>query len=539
MHQAIDSFWSSQYAPHGYCLLWRADLILTHLVSDVLIALAYFSIPFALIRFVRKRKDIEFGALFWLFAIFILACGLTHVIAAWNLWHGNYGLEGVIKAITAAASVPTAIILWRILPQALVIPSPSDLQAANSRLSAMVMERDLAVGRLELEIRERLKAEEALVQVKKIDAIGQLTGGIAHDFNNLLQAISGNLELIARNLDKRESIARWTANAAKAVERGAKLARQLLVFARVGQLEKQQVHVNHVIADMTDLIEQSVGKQVRLRLDLDDDACTVLTEANQLELAILNLCINARDAMPKGGEIRISTSIVRGTESPAALGPEPHVRISISDDGTGMSPEVASKALDPFFTTKEVGKGTGLGLSMAFGFARQSGGVLQLESTQGEGTIVHIFLPCSATGSKKAEYRHGSGPPSLLKTNDRQGLIVLVDDDDDVRIIMADMLEYQGYTVRSFASPSDALADPDLEKASVVILDFMMPEMNGADLAAALRKRIPEQRIVFVSGYSDSAALDSLSGPNSRVLRKPFSSEDLAAVLAELSVTSS
>ena len=247
----------------------------------------------------------------------------------------------------------------------------------------MVMERDLAVGRLELEIRERLKAEEALVQVKKIDAIGQLTGGIAHDFNNLLQAISGNLELITRNLDKRESIARWTANAAKAVERGAKLARQLLVFARVGQLEKQQVHVNHVITDMTDLIEQSVGKQVRLRLDLDDDACTVLTEANQLELAILNLCINARDAMPKGGEIRISTSIVRGTESPAALGPEPHIRISISDDGTGMSPEVASKALDPFFTTKEVGKGTGLGLSMAFGFARQSGGVLQLEFDAG------------------------------------------------------------------------------------------------------------------------------------------------------------
>ena len=203
-----------------------------------------------------------------------------------------------------------------------------------------------------------------------------------------------------------------------------------------------------------------------------------------------------------------------------------------------MTPEIAGKALDPFFTTKDVGKGTGLGLSMAFGFARQSGGVLQLDSVPGGGTTVHIYLPCAKGGAKRPSYRTGSGPPSLLRKDDRRGQVVLVDDDDDVRQIMAEMLEDQGYAVRCFAGPSEVLAAADVYKADVVILDFMMPEMNGADLAEALRERMPDQRFVFVSGYSDSAALDSLAGPTSRVLRKPFSSTDLADVLAELRVSS-
>ncbi len=536
MHPAIEGFWSSQYAPHGYCLLWRPDLILTHLVSDILIALAYFSIPFMLIRFVRRRKDIEFGAMFWLFAIFILACGMTHVIAAWNLWHGNYGLEGVVKAITAAASVPTAILLWKILPQALQIPSPGDLQSANSRLSAMVMERDLAMGRLELEIGERRKAEEALIQVKKIDAIGQLTGGIAHDFNNLLQAISGNLELIGRNLDQRDNVARWTGNAAMAVDRGARLAQQLLVFARVRQFEKTPVNVNDVIRGMTDLIDHSIGKSVAFELRLADELCSVLTEASQLELAILNLCVNARDAMPDGGEIEVSTALAQDHGWTAEVGPGPCVHIMVRDTGSGMTPEVASKALDPFFTTKEVGKGTGLGLSMAFGFARQSGGILRLETSEGRGTTVHILLPCSAGDTVASAERTGSGPPGLLRQSDRSGVVALVDDDDDVRQIMSDMLTDQGFLVRSFASPGAILADPAIGEAAVVIIDFMMPEMNGAELAKALSKREPDLPVVFVSGYSDRAALESLRSFNRRILRKPFTSAELAAVLDELGI---
>ena len=535
INQAISGFWSSEYAPHGYCLLWRPDLILTHLISDVLIALAYFSIPFALIRFVRQRKDVEFGGVFWLFATFILACGMTHVLAAWNLWHGNYGIEGAVKAITAAASVPTAIILWRILPEALAIPSPGDLQTANERLSTMVMERDLALTRLENEIRDRKKAEEALIQVKKVDAIGQLTGGIAHDFNNLLQAVAGNLELIGRNPDKRESVGRWVGNATKAVERGAKLARQLLVFARVGQIERQLVHVNDVIEGMADLVEQSVGKQTVVRLDLEASGCPVLTDANQLELAVLNLCINARDAMPSGGEISISTRLVKDSEVPIILGTAPHVLIAVADSGTGMTPEVASKALDPFFTTKALGKGTGLGLSMAFGFARQSDGVLEIESALGAGTTIKIYLPCANADAVRSAFQGDNTMPSLLDISDRRaGFVVLVDDDDDVREIMVDMLEDLHYQVKSFARPSDVLLEPDVSKATAVIVDFMMPEMNGADLAAALWEKQADLPIIFVSGYSDNEALNSLEGPTSKILRKPFTRQDLVIALANL-----
>lgn len=296
------------------------------------------------------------------------------------------------------------------------------------------------------------------------------------------------------------------------------------------------MQINDVIAGMADLIEQSVGRQVKIRFDLAEGLCPVLTEAHQLELAILNLCINARDAMHEGGELEISTRSVQGAGTPA-LGSGPHVHLTISDNGTGMSPEVASKALDPFFTTKDVGKGTGLGLSMAFGFARQSGGVLYLETSLGGGTIVHIYLPCSDEAAIDTPNRLGSVPPGLLRASADHGIVVLVDDDDDVRLIMSDMLEDQGYTVRSFARPADVLSNLAVEEAAVIIVDFMMPEMNGADLAAEIRRRVPGQRIVFVSGYSDTATLDTLSGPNSRVLRKPFTSADLAEALAALQGT--
>ena len=536
MHDMVASFWSGDYAPHGYCLLWRRDLILTHLISDILIALAYFSIPVALIRFVRKRDDIAFSGVFWLFAVFILACGMTHVMGAWNLWHGNYGLEGVIKAITAAASVPTAFVLWKILPRALAIPSPNQLQVANQKLSAMVMERDLALGRLELEIQERMKAEEALVQVKKIDAIGQLTGGIAHDFNNLLQAVSGNLELIQRNPDKQGSHERWTTNAMRAVERGAKLAKQLLVFSRVQRLELTRVDVNDVVANMEDLIERSVGPTVELALELSPEPCCAKTEAHQLELAILNLCINARDAMPDGGKVTVRTALLDASQAPAGFEAQPYVRIEVSDTGSGMTAEVASKALDPFFTTKDVGKGTGLGLSMAFGFARQTGGHLEIQTAPGEGSTIIIYLPHTsdaATGQAAAP-RIGYATPGLLSPGQMKGTVVVVDDDAEVREIICDMLGDMGYAVRAFSHPQDALdADPPIA-ADVAVLDYMMPEMSGAVLARHLRRRNPDQAILFVSGYSESAELDQLIDDRARVLRKPFSGADLDAAMVAL-----
>ena len=536
-HQWIDSFWSSAYAPHGYCLLWRRDLIVTHLVSDILIALAYFSIPFALIKLVRRRPDVQFSGMFWLFALFIFACGTTHVMAAWNLWHGHYGLEGVIKAITAAASVPTAYMLWKLLPRAMIIPSTAQLAAANDQLSAMVMERDRAVERLNQEIVERERAEHALVQMQKIDAIGQLTGGIAHDFNNLLQAIDGNLELIGRSPDRADKVARWAGNARQAVDRGSRLASQLLVFARVQQLEPTSVHVNQVIQGMDELLDRSVGPQVEVTLDLTEEPTTVHSEPTQLEMALLNLAINARDAIAGGnGKLTISTSRASGDELPASLEPGSYVRISVVDNGTGMSPEVAGRAIDPFFTTKEVGKGTGLGLSMAYGFARQSGGSLEITSEEGVGTRIDIYLPAveAVAGEPLDAASETTGGSNFDMAGPRSGRITIVDDDDGVRTIMADMLSANGFDVESFASPQEALEKADWAASSVVVLDLVMPGLTGAELAERIRAEHPDKRIVFVTGFAGSTSLDSLKGANNKVLRKPFTNAELLAAVDSL-----
>ena len=533
VHNAINSFWSGEYAPHGYCFLWRQDLVWTHAISDILIAAAYFSIPFALVRLVRRRPDVQFGGMFWLFALFIFACGMTHVLAVWNLWNGNYGLEGVVKAITAAASVPTAYLLWKLLPRAMLIPSPSQLQAANEQLSAMVMERDLAVEKLNLEMGERQKAEQALVQIQKIDAIGQLTGGIAHDFNNLLQAISGNLELIARSPDKTESVERWAANGRKAVERGARLANQLLVFARVQQLERVPVEVGERVRGMAEMVRRSIGPNIALELDLGDEPLTVHSEPTQLEMALLNLAINARDAISGQGTLTIEARAVSGDALPLSLRGGRFVRLSVIDDGCGMSPEVAAKAVDPFFTTKDVGKGTGLGLSMAYGFARQSGGLLEIHSMEGSGTRVDLYLPALADegAGPIAEAPQALAPADPPATGPRGGLVTVVDDDEEVRPILADMLTTLGYEVAAFAHPEEALASADWVSSRVALVDFMMPGMDGAELARRIRLEHPQQRIVFITGYSDKASLDSLAGGNNRVLRKPFTQRELVAVL--------
>ncbi|MEO7504212.1 MAG: response regulator [Sphingomicrobium sp.] len=537
-HDLVTGFWSSAYAPHGYCLLWRKDLILTHLVSDILIALAYFSIPIALVQFVRKRDDIEFGGVFWLFALFILACGMTHVMGAWNLWHGDYGVEGAIKVVTAIASVPTAIVLWRVLPLALAIPSQKQLQTANAHLATLVMERDQAVGRLQEEIVERQRTEAALVQMQKVEAIGQLTGGIAHDFNNLLQAISGNLELIHNRPTDAGAVERWSGNAAKAVARAARLTKQLLIFSRVQRMELSRVDVDEVIGGMRDMIAKSLGPGVTLSVELDAADCPVMTEAHQLEMTLLNLAINARDAMSDGGTltIRSQCQVIAGVPGGDPGGR--FVEILVQDDGQGMAKDVLARAADPFFTTKEVGKGTGLGLSMAFGFVRQSGGNIELSSEEGKGTVVRILLPVvEADGEGETTVTVAEAPAKGLLSSapaPARGTAMLVDDDDDVRPIIEEMLGDAGFKVRAFAGPRDFLDAFDGQKCALMLVDFMMPDMNGAALVAEIRKRVPDQPVLFISGYSESESIDQVTDARTRVLRKPFRLEELIDAIAEI-----
>ncbi|HTI31834.1 MAG TPA: ATP-binding protein [Sphingomonas sp.] len=506
-------------------------MIWTHVISDTLIAAAYFSIPLALIRFVNRRPDVSFGWMIWLFALFILACGTTHVMGVWNLWHGDYGVEAMVKAITAAASVPTAVLLWRLIPQALAIPSPTQLQLVNDQLRLSITARDEALQQLQSEVVQREKAEAALVQAQKMDAIGQLTGGIAHDFNNLLQVVGGNLDLIRSQPSNPDKIARWAVNARKSVARGTKLTSQLLAFSRTQRLELHPVELNALIEGMRELVLSSIGPSIATELGLEPDLCHVCGDATQLELAILNLAINARDAMPNGGVLRISTQSVTLDGGDVDLPAGDYVELSITDNGTGMPPEVVERAMDPFFTTKGVGAGTGLGLSMAFGVAKQSGGTLRLSSTVGEGTTVTIVLPCTALEGEKQSPSEASGDAF---TNDISGArIAVIDDDPDVRQFVTDCLTTHGAACEAFDGGEAFLAGLAESPPDMVLLDFAMPGMSGAEVARRAKLVDRKVPIIIMTGYADSTALDGILG-DVAIIRKPFGINDLLAVVRRL-----
>ncbi|HEX8257560.1 MAG TPA: response regulator [Allosphingosinicella sp.] len=511
-------------APHGYCLLWDPALVWTHVLADALIAAAYFSIPVAIVRFVRGRSDLEFSWIFWLFALFILACGTTHLMAIWTLWNPDYGWEALIKVVTAIASVGTAIVLWPLIPKALAIPSPLQLKEANVQLSERVRERDDALDRLKREIQDRERAEAALVQAQKMEAVGQLTGGIAHDFNNLLTVVLGNLDMIRRSTAEPRT-GRLVDSALQAAARGAKLTGQLLAFSRTQRLELRPVLVAPLIRGMRELLSHTLGPGVALELALDDAEVPVMADANQLELAILNMAINARDAMPGGGTLTIAAR-------PRQLGDDPdlpdgeYLHLTVSDTGAGMDAETAARAFDPFFTTKAVGQGTGLGLSMVYGVARQSGGIARIQSEPGAGTTLSILLPRTGEAAiEPAQPDQASGPAG----DGAAARILVVDDDADVRQVLVDTLAELGHRTSAASSGQEGLDLLQEESFDLLVLDFAMPGMNGAEVARVVRQARPEQKILFVTGYADTA-IEAAAG-DAPVLRKPFRQEDRAAAV--------
>ncbi|MEO7241254.1 MAG: response regulator [Sphingomicrobium sp.] len=504
-------------APHGYCLLWDPGLIWTHVIADALIAAAYFSIPVALIVFVRRRPDIQFGWMLWLFALFIVACGTTHILSIWTLWHADYGIEAMVKAITAAASVATAILLWPLVPKLLAIPSP--LQLAEQR-DALALAHDRLTG----EMAERKRAEEALRQAHKMEAVGQLTGGIAHDFNNLLQTVTGSLDMIARQ-PTAEKVAKWAQLGLRAAERGARVTAQLLAFSRTQKLELRPCVVGPLLSGMRELLGSAVGPTVDVTLDVaEGEAVQVLADPTQIELAVLNLAINARDAMPGGGTVAIATRRTALTGDPE-LPDGRYLCIVVSDDGTGMTEDVRDKAFDPFFTTKQPGQGTGLGLSMVYGVAKQSGGRAELTSAPGTGTSVSILL------REIDGVAHAAAAPAAQPVDSAPMSILLVDDDEDVRMTTSAMLQALGHHVVEVGSGAEALGQLDAFEPQLVILDFAMPGMDGAETAARLRQQRPGLPILFATGFGDSEAMVAAVGADSPVVRKPYAIGDLAAAI--------
>jgi PAS domain S-box-containing protein len=406
------------------------------------------------------------------------------------------------------------------------------LREVNETLEKRVAERtaDLsaALDRLQSEVGERLRAEEALRQAQKMEAVGQLTGGIAHDFNNLLTPIMGGLEIIAARLAPPRRT-RLPAPAPEAPRRGAKLTGQLLAFSRIQRIEMVPVAVNDVIDRMRTLLRHSIGAGIKVETKLDPEAGCGRSDANQLEHAVLNLAINARDAMGEGGILTISTgrtSIEEGSE----LEPGDYVCVTVSDTGHGMAPEVAARALEPFYSTKPLGKGTGLGLAQVYGIAQQSGGTVRIRSKEGEGTSIHLLLPAVAP-PEAAEGEPGPAGAAAPTSARAGSTILVVDDDDDVRAFLTNSLEGLGHDVIAAASGEEGLERAGECVPDLALIDYAMPGMNGAEVARALRGTRPGMPILFVSGYAESGQLEDALGPDVAVLRKPFAVADLAAAV--------
>jgi PAS domain S-box-containing protein len=647
------------FSPHGICLLWEPELIWLHVISDALIALAYFSIPFVLVIFVSKRRDLKFGWVYWSFGIFIMACGLTHILSIYTLWVPVYGIEGLVKAATAAASVFTAGMLWPLLPQLLTIPSPFELRQAQealkeeeirgrdseqllqqfrqaqqalresmSRLTAVVEtavdgfilidargrillfnpacerlfgyhaaevfhenvkmlmpptysthhdgyiknflqtgeRKIIGVGReviglrkdgttfpMELSVGEakqdgesifvgiihdltgRKHTEEQLRQAQKMEMVGQLSGGIAHDFNNLLTVIVGNAEHLSEQLKSREDLRRISDDICLAGERGAELTQRLLAFSRRQLLHPREVDCHELLDTMHKLLRRTLRENIEISVAPNPDVTLALADRAQLESSVLNLALNAQDAMPNGGHLTLSTNVVTLDDDYQAQHPEikagEYAMIAVTDDGMGMTADVVARAFEPFYTTKEVGKGSGLGLSMVYGFAKQSNGHVSIYSEVGLGTTVRIFLPHVATGQKPSDKAPEEAPlPRGHET------VLVAEDDPHVRSSVILRVQSLGYSVIAAVNGSDALQKlkdhPDID---MLFTDIVMPGgMSGWELADKAREIRPGLPVVFSTGHALEMPVQKGRAPGKSImLNKPYRKAELAERLRD------
>ena len=402
----------------------------------------------------------------------------------------------------------------------------------NEDLELRVAERtsELAAANRQLltQMEERERVEMTLRQMQRLEAVGQLTSGVAHDFNNLLTVVLGNIVFLEKGLAEAGidgKLMQRLGYMRTAAERGAKLTDQLLSFSRRQRLEPKAIDLNENVAGMRDLLQSTMGGSIHIETKPSQALSPALVDRTQLELAILNLAINARDAMEFGGTLTVATSNVSvgkpsSAEEPAA---GDYVMICVSDTGSGMNPRVRAKAFEPFFTTKDVGKGSGLGLSQVLGFAKQSGGGVRIESQEGVGTSICIYLPRANT--KPAAARPPAG--HLHHSGSKTANLLLVDDDNAVREVTAEMLRGLGYSVTEAGSGGAALDLIGHDRSfDLVILDFAMPGMSGAEVARRVQIQQPAMPVLFVTGYADHADLAGMS--EDQIISKPYEPDDFA-----------
>jgi PAS domain S-box-containing protein len=419
---------------------------------------------------------------------------------------------------------------WTIVPdEGLMYAAVRDITSER----AVVDELAATNKRLRDQIRERERVEAALQQMQRLEVVGQLTAGVAHDFNNLLTVILTSANFLTRDLEKGvfTKSAQRLQNIREAGERGAKLTSQLLSFSRRQRLEPVALNLNDTIGGMRELLGRALGGSVWVETELAEDLWSALVDPTQTEMIILNLAINGRDAMAQGGQLRLSTwneMVYRLPQRPEDPDPGAYVVLSVSDTGCGMSAAVLAKAFEPFFTTKAVGKGSGLGLAQVFGFAKQSGGGVSIDTAENAGTTINVYLPSIAQTATPVISM--SDMPGNADADDLHRTILLVDDDPDVRSVTSMMLSSLGYSVVEAENGDEALKkiDPAID---LVLTDFAMPNMTGAELAEIVKREHPELPIMFITGFAD---IDILDVDQQLIVQKPYKEEELARKLANV-----
>jgi signal transduction histidine kinase/CheY-like chemotaxis protein len=551
---------TAPFMPHGMCFLWEPGVLWLHVISDLLIAAAYYAIPVLLFNFSRRRRDIGFNWIFVAFGLFILACGTTHLLGAVTVWHPIYRLEGVVKAVTALASIATFAILIPLVPVLIQLPSPAQLERVNATLAAEIEIRRAAEAAvrqvneelehrvadrtadykkaledLRSEMRRREELEQQLIQSQKMEAIGRLAGGVAHDFNNLLTVILGYNEMLRDHLSSDPMGSDYVAEVRRASERACALTNQLLAFGRRQLSVPRLVDLNDLVRNIDKMLRRIIGEDIRLDIKLSPLVPKIEVDPGQIDQMIMNLAVNSRDAMPAGGQLVIETAHIELNEKYAAShvtpAPGSYALLTVSDTGTGMDAATRAHIFEPFFTTKEQGKGTGLGLSIVYGIVKQNRGEILVYSEPGQGTVFKVYIPAAFGSAQTLPAPVKDTPPEHATC-----AILLVEDEDQVRKLTRAMLQRQRYRVFDFGSGVEALEflRGDSEQIDLLISDIVMPKLGGLDLAREAQVLRPGIRLLLMSGYTETGvSAQGLTSPGAVFLHKPFTEAALRAKIGE------
>jgi signal transduction histidine kinase len=556
MLEFFSKLFTSDFMPHGNCYLWNLPVLWLNVVSDGFIALSYYAIPFFLFAFFRRRRDISFRWIFAAFATFILACGTTHVMGIWTVWHGTYRLDGVIKAITALASLATAALLVPLMPALVRLPSPTQLRVAEDELRRLNQELEKHVTDRTAELRQSAESlertnrelvqeierrkilEDQLLQSQKMEAVGRLAGGVAHDFNNLLTVIAGYNDMVLAKPTEPLLVKTYAREVQDAATRAAALVNQLLAFSRRQIIQPKIVDLNAEVRGMERLLRRVIREDIELVTEFDLAIPKAKVDPAQIDQIMMNLVVNARDAMPDGGKLTIRTAgLIADEEYSRNHGGIParrYATISVSDSGYGMSDEIRRRAFEPFFTTKDVGQGSGLGLSIVYGIVKQNGGEVWVDSAEGKGTTFTIYFP-EESGSPggepmieaaRVETQAGSAAETIL----------VVEDEEKVRNLVSVVLKDQGYTVLESRDAEEAarLCREYAGPLHLLLTDVVMPGMSGPELALQLCPLRPEMKVLYMSGYADSAIARHRLAKDTPFLQKPFLPDALSRKIRDL-----